>query len=606
MMRSSIGAVLFVCLAVAGLVAQAPKGEGWEPLFDGKTLAGWTRLNGQAPYVVDDGCIVGTTVLDSPNSFLCTDEHFGDFELELEFKVDPRLNSGIQIRSHSLPEYQKGRVHGYQVEIDPSERAWSAGIYDEARRGWLKDLKENEPARRAFKQSEWNHYRIEAIGPRFRTWINGVLAAELVDEMTPSGFIALQVHGIGKDEAKVGAEVRWRNLVIRRLGPTLSDAEARAGWRLLFDGKTPQGWKSARGAAFPEKGWVVKDGVLSCLPADGGESTNGGDIVTEETFGDFELSLEFRFAPGANSGIKYFVVDGLNKGAGSAIGLEYQILDDERHPDAKAGRGGNRTLASLYDLIAAPAEKPVAEPGVWRKARIVSRGKRVEHWLDGMRTVAFERGSEAYRALVAESKYKVYAGFGEAEAGRILLQDHGNAVSFRSIKILAPRKAAESRPTSAPTDRADTDPLRRTAALGSDAWWQASPDPWKEAAKIRFGEAQNWTSTIETQVLTADAAGLKALEPKILALLSDQSATEAARDFAFRMIRLAGTEASVVVVEPFLTDERWSDAARYAVEPIASPKVDEALRAALPKTEGKLRAGIEASLKRRETKGGVR
>lgn len=185
----------------------------WQSLFDGKSLEGWTQRGGKAIYEVQGDRIVGKTVPNTPNSFLCTNKAYGDFELELEFKVHPELNSGIQIRSNSLKEYRNGVVHGYQVEIDPSERAWSGGIYDESRRGWLNKLNENNPARYAFKLNDWNHYRILAVGDRIRTWVNGVPAADLKDSMTPKGFIALQVHGVGgrKDEITV----QWRKIRIR-------------------------------------------------------------------------------------------------------------------------------------------------------------------------------------------------------------------------------------------------------------------------------------------------------------------------------------------------------------------------------------------------------
>ncbi len=188
----------------------------WVELFDGKTLTGWTQLGGKAQYAVEDGAIVGATVLNTPNSFLCTEKHYANFILELEFKVDAGLNSGVQIRSNSLPEYNKGRVHGYQVEIDPSARAWTGGIYDEGRRGWLNDLKNNEAARKAFKQGEWNQFRIEAVGDSIKTWLNGVPAADLKDSMTPGGFIGLQVHSTKSEQT---LKVRWRNIRIQGLPP---------------------------------------------------------------------------------------------------------------------------------------------------------------------------------------------------------------------------------------------------------------------------------------------------------------------------------------------------------------------------------------------------
>ncbi|MCF7847545.1 MAG: DUF1080 domain-containing protein [Kiritimatiellales bacterium] len=202
---------------------------GFVALFGGTSFNGWTQKGGEAKYTIENGEIVGTTVPKAQNSFMCTKKCYGDFILELDFKVDPKLNSGIQIRSaayekdetvkigEKTKKFEAGRVHGYQVEIDPSERAYSGGIYDEARRGWLNDLKENEAARKAFKQSEWNHFKVECRGSSIKTWINGVPAADLQDDMTATGFIALQVHGVGKSVEKIGAQVRWRNIKIKEL-----------------------------------------------------------------------------------------------------------------------------------------------------------------------------------------------------------------------------------------------------------------------------------------------------------------------------------------------------------------------------------------------------
>lgn len=203
----------------------SPPAAGWVNLFNGKDLTGWVRRGGQANYKVENGEIVGSSVPNTGNSFLCTArDDYADFVLELEFKVDPALNSGVQIRSHCYDEPKEiktasktikvpaGRVHGYQVEIDPSARAWTGGIYDEGRRGWINDLKNNEDARKAFKQNEWNKFRIECRGPSIKTWLNGVAAADLTDDMTPAGFIGLQVHGVGKREDPL--EVRFRGVRI--------------------------------------------------------------------------------------------------------------------------------------------------------------------------------------------------------------------------------------------------------------------------------------------------------------------------------------------------------------------------------------------------------
>jgi hypothetical protein len=211
-----------VLLALQGLHAE----EGFQPLFNGIDLSGWEQHSGKAEYRVEDGAIVGRTVANTGNSFLCTKEAFSDFVLEFEFKVAPKMNSGVQFRSEffeketeirvdeKVRKVPADRVFGYQYEIDPSTRAFTGGVYDEARRGWLFDLKDNEAARKAFKQDEWNQARIECKGAQIVTFINGVKAADLNDTMTLKGIIALQVHGIGKKEP--GEEVRWRHIRIKK------------------------------------------------------------------------------------------------------------------------------------------------------------------------------------------------------------------------------------------------------------------------------------------------------------------------------------------------------------------------------------------------------
>jgi len=224
----------------------------------------------------------------------------------------------------------------------------------------------------------------------------------------------------------------------------LTEAEKAAGWQLLWDGKNSDGWRSAKSENFPTHGWFIKDGVLIVHENGGEESAGGGDIITRKRYANFELTADFKCTPGCNSGIKIFVqpnispIDkktGMPTGKGSAIGMEFQILDDLRHPDAKLGRNGDRTEGSLYDLIPAPKDKKVMPIGEWNHARILSQGKHVEFWLNGEKTVAFERGSAVFRDAVAKSKFKNLPDFGEWADGHILLQEHGSEVSFRNIKI---------------------------------------------------------------------------------------------------------------------------------------------------------------------------
>ena len=220
----------------------------------------------------------------------------------------------------------------------------------------------------------------------------------------------------------------------------LTAREKSVGWHLLFDGATSKGWRSVRSRNFPSTGWEMKDGLLSVTEHGGEEGGNAGDIITTRKYANFELSVDFRVTPGANSGILYFVDVSLpagHEGRGSNIGFEYQILDDALHPDARLGRNGDRTLASVYDMIKAEKQSRfIHQPGHWNTGRvIVYPNNHVEHYLNGIKVLEYERGSQAFRDLVAISKYKIWPGFGEAKQGHILLQDHGNEVSFRSIKI---------------------------------------------------------------------------------------------------------------------------------------------------------------------------
>jgi Domain of Unknown Function (DUF1080) len=444
-MKKSI-ITLIICASVFAVSAQS-----WTNLFDGKTLKGWKQLNGKAKYEVKNGMIIGTTVAETPNSFLATEKDYGDFILELDLKVADAMNSGVQFRSLSKPEYKDSRVHGYQMEVDPTDRAWSGGIYDEARRDWLYIPNINPDGKKSFKKGDWNKYRIEAIGNSLRTWINGVPVANLVDDMTASGFIALQVHAIYAD-MKPGMQIMWKNIKIQtdKLKPSpidntpvvnlilnnLSPQEQAQGWKMLFNGKDFTGFRAVHGDKMPEKHWAVIDGTINVSPSDGSET--GNDIVTDQQYGAFELVFDFKLSEGANSGVKYFVNEAFDSGGKSGIGLEYQVLDDERHPDAKLGAVGNRTMASLYDLI--PSYKLdkrfQRKIGDWNQARIVAMPNNiVQHWLNGFKVLEYERNSNIFKALVARSKYEKYEGFGAGAKGNILIQDHGNNVSFKNLKI---------------------------------------------------------------------------------------------------------------------------------------------------------------------------
>jgi len=227
------------------------------------------------------------------------------------------------------------------------------------------------------------------------------------------------------------------NLSAQNIGPNvLTEQEIREGWKLLWDGKTTDGWRGAKLSTFPAKGWSIKDGVLRVHKSGGAESANGGDIVTTRKYKNFILKVDFKITKGANSGIKYFVDSDMNKGEGSAIGCEFQILDDQNHPDAKLGVKGNRTLGSLYDLI--PSKRGDSfkfDKDDFNTAMVIVKDNKVEHWLNGIKVVEYERNTQMFNALVAYSKYKNWPNFGNLVEGNILLQDHGDEVFFKNIKI---------------------------------------------------------------------------------------------------------------------------------------------------------------------------
>ena len=403
MAKRSIKQFLLVVLlfaTVCSLNAGAGGNHKWEALFDGKTLTGWKRLGGKAIYKVEDSVIVGSSVPGTPNSFLCTERIYGDFILELEFKVAPKLNSGVQIRSNSLKSYRNGRVHGYQVEIDPSKRAYSGGIYDEDRRGWLDDLKDNEPARKAFKNGEWNHYRIEAVGDSLKTWVNGVPAADVVDSMTLTGFIGLQVHST---KSKEPLTVRWRNLRIKDLGSHV--------WKPLFDGKSLQGWHSLPGGK-----WEVRDGVI--IGSSSRDEKCHGLLVSDRRYGDFTARLKFKAVKG-NSGF-YFRADKVESNVG-VHGFQAEI-----DPSKDVG-GLYETGGRAWVVKPSPEEvKKYFKAGEWNQMTVSAHGRRIVVHVNGHKTAELKNDP------------------GRLE-GHLALQMHGGQdmeVMFKEIEIMIPEKAA--------------------------------------------------------------------------------------------------------------------------------------------------------------------
>lgn len=380
----------------------------WKPLIKAGSLDGWKQLGGVARYELKDGdTVVGTAVPNTPNSFLTTEKHYGDFVLEYEFKVDDRLNSGVQIRSNSLPDYRDGRVHGYQVEIDPDmkrARLWTGGIFDEARRGWLNDLKDNDEAREAFKPNEWNHIRVLADGPRIRTWVNGVAAAGLIDPLTMSGFVGLQVHGIGEGTEKAGAQVAWRKLRIKDLG--------QREWKPLFNGKDLTGWKTLPGGE-----WSVAEGVIhGKSPA---SEKRHGILLSEDSYQDFTVQLQFKVAAG-DSGF-YWRAKPVDSGV-SVHGFQVEV-------DSSMETGGLYETGGRGWVVKPEAEfietRAKYQPGEWTDLAVVVKGRNARVFLNGIETAKLED----------DIKLNTEGHFG--------LQLHGNLdmdVSYRNIEILSERE----------------------------------------------------------------------------------------------------------------------------------------------------------------------
>ena len=384
-------------LIAATLILSSSANEKWTSLFNGESLDGWIQRGGKAKYTVEDGCIVGRTIPKTPNSFLCTEKQYGDFILEYEFKVDPRLNSGVQIRSQTK---ESGRVFGYQIEIDPDtnrNRMWTGGIYDEARRGWLNDLSKNEKARKAFKPNDWNKIKVHANGDSIRTWINGVPAADLVDSMTQSGFIGLQVHGIG-NKSDGPYEVRWRNIRIQDMGSHK--------WSSIFDGKSLQGWK-----ALPGGTWQVDEGrIIGKSPK---EEKRHGILLTERTFENFTVRAQFKVNSG-DSGF-YFRCEPVPGGV-SVHGFQVEV--DYSQETGGLYETGGRGWVKKPTKEEIPKKK--YKPGEWTTLNLSAHDGRIVVHINGQKT------SELFNDKGRKS-------------GHIGLQLHGGDtmdVEFKNIEIL--------------------------------------------------------------------------------------------------------------------------------------------------------------------------
>ncbi|MDH3582848.1 MAG: DUF1080 domain-containing protein, partial [Phycisphaerae bacterium] len=387
-MRHALTAIALL-LGQAGVVAAA---EQLTPIFDGKSLSGWEQKGGKARYRVEDGTIVGATVPNTPNSFLCTKKHYRDFILEYEFKCHAELNSGVQIRSNSLQKYKNGRVHGYQVEIDANKpgRMWVGGIYDEGRRGWLypgsgggDKAKFTQQGIRVFKKGQWNHVRVRAVGPSIQTWLNGQLRTDLRDDMTASGFIGLQVHGVGRRPDPI--EIRWRNIRIQEIPSKTTAAAPTYRWQPLFDGKTLTGWTPLPGGT-----WTVKNGVI--LGTSTRQERRHGMLLSNREYGDFSIRLQFRTIKGC-SGL-YFRTE-KTPGAVAVKGFQAEI-------DPTYETGGLYETGGRGWVVKPPAEKikAIYQPGQWTRMQVTARGRDVTVLLNGQPTAELKNDSGRTRGYI--------------------------------------------------------------------------------------------------------------------------------------------------------------------------------------------------------------
>lgn len=390
---------LLLCALSAPLATPLFAQDGWVNLFDGETLNGWTQKNGTAKYEAVDGTIVGTTAKGSPNSFLCSDRFYGDFEFEFDVKLfDNQLNSGVQIRSHSIPSHKNGRVHGYQVEISTNGHA--GFVYDEARRGWLSKDRDQPARRAAFKNGEWNHYRVICLGATIRTWVNGVQVANITDDWSPNGFIGLQVHSVGGDPKY---RVAWRNLRLRELGDG-------GGFATLFNGKNLKGWKANENpkSVSVKKGAMVVRGDRAHVFYDG--------PVYQHTFKNFELHALVQTKPNANSGI-YFHTKFQETGWPEK-GYEVQVNNSQSDWRRTAG------LYGIDDLKEAPAQDDK-----WFAMVVRVEGRHVTVAVDGKQVIDYTEPDDVKRP-------KNFAGR-LVDRGTFALQVHdpGSEVWYKDIRV---------------------------------------------------------------------------------------------------------------------------------------------------------------------------
>ncbi|MDQ8182125.1 DUF1080 domain-containing protein [Pelagicoccus sp. SDUM812005] len=382
--------------------------KGFVDLYNGKNLDGWVSRGGTCTFEPKGDTIVGTCVPGSPNTFLSTvRDDYTDFIFTAELKWVVDSNSGVIFRGRTK-EGENGRVYGPQAEMEglKNDRGWSGGIYGEAAGGWLYPLwlDAHKEVRSALKEGEWNRITIQAIGKNMKTWVNGIPAANYDTDTYFQGFFGLQVHS-GKE-----GEVHFRNIKVKELSP------ANDGFTDLFEKGDFSAWTNANGGPIGD-GWSIKNGIVFR------DGVKPGNINSRKSYDDFDLRFEWKISEAGNSGVKYRVR--------GSLGLEYQILDDQKHKDGKLP---SHRAASLYDLFAAPDDKPINPVGEWNSGRIVAKGNHIQHWLNGKKILDVKIGSKEWDKAFAASKYAKHEGFG-TWTGPVHLQDHADKVWYRNVRI---------------------------------------------------------------------------------------------------------------------------------------------------------------------------
>lgn len=429
MMKTAFGPslLLFVSLFLSVAASSPAQGEV-HFLSERDSLEAWEGH--ERHWSIQNGVIIGKSTEEVPvSTFLVTRETFTDFRLTASAKlVSGDAHSGLAFWGKVSPEH--GDPYTYAGPLVMFNGQW--GFYDLFGR---KDLQVDcSAAAKAAQTGEWTDLEILAVSNRVRLVVNGVLAAEWVETepgRAQKGPIGLQLASnsapqeIQFKQVVVDSAPQDRLLTLKSDEPNnLTVAEIAEGWISLFDGKSTQGWRGYRQEAFPSEGWEIVEGSIRKI-ADGG----GGDIITLASFKDFDFSFEWKVAPGANSGVMYRVSE--EEDRSYYTGPEYQVLDDDRHND---GKSPLTSAASIYALF--PAENKRLKPvGEFNTGRIVLQGNRLEHWLNGDLVAAKEIGSEEWNAKIADSKFEKWKKFGTMPEGHIVLQDHGDDVWFRNLKI---------------------------------------------------------------------------------------------------------------------------------------------------------------------------